>query len=375
MKESVNSWLTILQCPQLGIATLHRLKPALDSITDLTVLPTSRLKELGLKAAQIQHFKKHSQHPRQQQHQQYANQQNQNEVIADYLSNNNITLISIEDRRYPALLKETVRPPIVLFAQGDLSLLNAPQMAFVGSRVPTQYGIDATKVIVRDMVSAGYVITSGLALGIDCAAHEQALTSGGKTIAVMGGGHANIYPKRHLNLARQIVENGVLLSEFLPFQIPQQFNFPRRNRVIAGLCKGTIVVEGAQKSGSLITAKYALESNRDVYAVPGSIFNPIAQGTHQLIQQGAKLVTSGADILIEYGQVIEKSKGIVKNHLAGSKMLASVDHDTTSVDVISQRSNLPVEQVLMELLDLEIQGQVIAVPGGYSRVVTHSNNN
>ena len=212
-------------------------------------------------------------------------------------------------------------------------------------------------------------ITSGLAIGIDGLAHKAALKNGCPTIAVLGSGFQHIYPKRHLRLADEIAESGLLVTEFSPEVPPIQHNFPRRNRIIAGLTNGTVVVEAAIKSGSLITAQFALEEGRDVFAVPGNIFNPLSAGTHHLIQQGAKLITNAADIVEDY-LILPATQPVTKNHLAGSQLLASVDHDTTPVDVIVQRSNLPVDQVLTELLDLEVQGAVAAVPGGYVKVAT-----
>ncbi|MUH73567.1 DNA-processing protein DprA [Psychrosphaera haliotis] len=365
----MQEWLTLLQCPKLGVATLHKLFQKLPSLLSLFELSNTQLIELGLSSAQIDYLT--SSHD-------YSN-------VISYLNRNHIQLISIEDGNYPQALLNTARPPIVLFSQGNISLLNRPQIAFVGSRTPTAYGCEVTKYLAAEISRHGLVVNSGLALGVDAMAHQATLDNKGYTVAVMGSGHANIYPKRHEQLAKRIVDNdGLLVSEFMPFETPQSFHFPRRNRIIAGLSLGTLVVEAALKSGSLITAKYALEANRDVFAVPGNIFSDVSVGCHNLIQKGAKLVQTPADILTEYEHVIGKSMAdvyqgesfveIEKNNLADTTLLANVDHETTSVDVISQRSNLPVEQVLIELLNLEILGHINAVPGGYIKVHTNINN-
>lgn len=354
-------WLTLLQCPKLGIATLTKLRALLPSLLHLYNDSSASF----LSAPQRQFLKNYETTAARQ---------------LSYIKHHHIQVIPIESALYPTQLKNTSRPPIVLFCKGNVGLLQQPQIAFVGSRTPTAYGHQVTKHLVQDLIhqthGSNYVITSGLALGIDAIAHQSAVEANhSSTIAVMGSGHQYIYPKRHERLAAQIIESeGVLLTEFLPDEKPQQFNFPRRNRIIAGLSRGTVVVEAAVKSGSLITASYALEEGRDVFAVPGNLFNKVSAGCHELIKQGAKIVTSAADIIEEYEFVIKNPPLNVKKGLAGSDLLASVDHDTTPIDVISQRANLPMDKVLVELLDLEIQGLISAVPGGYCRVATHSNN-
>ncbi len=351
-------WLTLLQCPKLGIATLTNLRHHLPSLLDLFTCTSNQLRQFKLSDIQIQYLQKAHSHS----------------SIVQFLKAQDIDFVSIEDERYPKQLKETSRPPIGLFAKGNIRLLQCDQIGVVGSRTPSHYGRQVTRQLSEDLVKNGAVVTSGLALGVDAEAHAAALRNGGSTIAVLGSGLAHVYPSQHRDLALEIAEQGLLITEFLPFQKPRQFQFPQRNRVIAGLSKGVLVTEAAEKSGSLITAKYALEENRDVFAVPGNIYCDFASGTNQLIQNGAKLVRSAADIIEEYAEVIKNPVFTVKNDLADDELLASVDLNTTSVDVISQRSNLPVEQVLCELLELEMQGYVAAVPGGYIRVLNNSNN-
>ena len=392
-EDEALKWLTLLQCPQLGIATLSKLStylPSLLDVYDLKSLGVLDQKDksragstLALESENTAQIKRPLLSEKQQSF--LANYRSVAAGQLEYLRENNIHLISIESDEYPTHLKQTSRPPIMLFGKGNIELLQSPQIAFVGSRTPTAYGSQVTRHLVEELVHNGFSITSGLALGIDAISHQatvNAVTAGlagashnTGTIAVMGSGHQHLYPKRHARLAQQIEEsNGLILSEFLPNEKPQQYNFPRRNRVIAGLSLGTVVVEAATRSGSLITAQHAIEEGRDVFAVPGNIFNAVSAGCHELIQQGAKLITCAADILEDYSEVIKNPPQVVKKVLAESNLLANVDYDTTPVDVISQRSNLPMEKVLIELLDLEIQGLVAAVPGGYCRVATNSNN-
>jgi len=265
------------------------------------------------------------------------------------------------------LLKTIHSPPLGLFVKGDVSVLDQVQVGLVGTRSPSHYGQTMTEYFASELANAGVTVTSGMAIGIDGIAHKSCLQSGGQTIAVLGSGFRYIYPKRHYQLCEQIAQQGAVISEFMSYIPPAQYNFPKRNRIIAGLSNGTLVVEAAIKSGSLITAKFALEEGRDVFAVPGNALNPLSEGSHYLLQQGAKLVTKIDDIVEEYFDIQHSVTTKQKNNLAESKLLDSVDYDTTAVDVIVQRSKLPVEQVLTELLDLEVQGLVATVMGGYVR--------
>jgi DNA processing protein len=213
---------------------------------------------------------------------------------------NEITVITILDKEYPPLLKEIYQPPWALFAKGDISLLEkVPKLAVVGSRQATQYGKNAIQLIFPGLIDNGVLIVSGLARGIDALAHENAIKIGGKTIAVIAGGFYHIYPKENMNLALEMMKNQLVLSEYPPDTKPLRWHFPSRNRIISGLSKGTLIIEAKRKSGSLITANFAVNEGRDVFSLPGSIFNPYSTGANELIQQGAKLVTSAEDILEE----------------------------------------------------------------------------
>ncbi|GHB71749.1 DNA processing protein DprA [Psychrosphaera saromensis] len=356
-KSELQLWLVLFMCPKLGIVALKRLELLLPNLLGIFKLPDSELPVFKLTPMQISKLRNPDWH--------YIDR------LMEWLDKHNVSVIPFNHEFYPTLLLNTSRPPVLLFTQGNIELLNQVQMAFVGSRNPTAYGCQVTKNLVAELVRLNLVITSGLAIGIDGIAHKAALSANGSTIAVLGSGLNNVYPKRHLSLAEQIVEqNGLLISEFLPDVPPIQFNFPKRNRIIAGLSNGTVVVEAAIKSGSLITAQSAVEEGRDVFAVPGSIYNALSEGCHHLIKQGAKLITCVDDITEEYSGLPQPVHYSMKKGLAGDKLLASVGHDTTPVDVIVQQSNMPLEQVLERLLSLEVEGLIMSVPGGYLKVCT-----
>src|SRR5919106_6044630 len=213
-------------------------------------------------------------------------------------------LITLADPEYPKLLREIVDPPSVLFVMGDSSLLQTPQLAIVGSRNPSSAGIETAFRFAGQLVWAGLTVTSGLAIGIDAASHRGSLAVGGGTVAVAGTGLDKVYPTCHWDLAQTIADSGAIISEFPLGTPPRAKNFPRRNRIISGLCVGTLVVEAALRSGSLITARLAAEQGREVFAIPGSIYNPLARGCHGLIRDGAVLVESLDDILAELGPLI-----------------------------------------------------------------------
>jgi DNA processing protein len=292
-------------------------------------------------------------------------------------------ILTYQDELYPARLKEISSAPPLLFVEGDVNLLSKPQIAMVGSRHPTPSGLDTAHQFAKTFAQNGWIITSGLALGIDAACHEGALEAEGKTIAVMGTGPDQIYPKRHQALARKIRENGCIISEFPTGVTPIAMNFPRRNRIISGLSQGVLVVEAAFASGSLVTAKYALEQNREVFAIPGSIHNPLARGCHALIKQGAKLVETAQDVLEElqsldfppypsFGPPVSRAKQALLPQEGKEKIfhpfLKNIDFNLTPMDLIIERSALTAEEVSSILLLLEIEGHVKSVPGGYQRV-------
>jgi DNA processing protein len=227
----------------------------------------------------------------------------QTEIIIEQIrqyEKSGIRVLTIFDENYPSLLKEIYQPPWLLFAKGDISLLEKlPKLAVVGSRQATQYGKSAIRLLFPPLVDKGVVIVSGLANGIDTLAHEYAMKNGGHTIAVIAGGFNHIYPKGNAHLASELMETQLIVSEYPPDTKPLRWHFPARNRIISGMSNGTFIIEAKRKSGSLITANYALNEGREVFSLPGSIFNPYSQGTNDLIQQGAKLVVQSGDILEE----------------------------------------------------------------------------
>ena len=279
------------------------------------------------------------------------------------------TIICYDDPRYPTQLKEISNPPLLLYLQGDIGLLKTPQIALVGSRNCTPYGKDKAYQLANELAQSGFTITSGLALGIDGFSHQGALDNNGKTIAVLGTGLNNIYPKRHFKLAQQIIEKGLLISEFWPNSPAMPSNFPRRNRIISGLSLGVLVVEASKRSGSLITARYAGEQNRELFALPGSIDNSQACGCHQLIQQGAKLVTSVADITVEFSHLCGVKEVVsttaVNSHEDNHPVMKHIDYHLTTLDQLLKRTGLDIINLQNQLIELEITGRITATAEGY----------
>jgi DNA processing protein len=273
-------------------------------------------------------------------------------------------------------LRELEDAPPLLFLRGEVTQLHNPQLAVVGSRNPSVIGRETAYDFCRSLADSGLVITSGLALGVDAAAHRGALAGGGQTVAVFGTGLDRVYPAAHRELAHDIVEQGgVLVSEYAPGTAPLPGNFPRRNRIISGLSLGTLVVEAALRSGSLITARLAVEQGREVFAIPGSIHNPLARGCHQLIRQGAKLVETAQDILEELAPqlkaAIAEPQGMTE--CGGEaldeeyqRLLACLHEAPSSVDQLVTRSGLTADAVSSMLLLLELQGYVVSTAGGYT---------
>jgi DNA processing protein len=283
-------------------------------------------------------------------------------------------IISLADLRYPSLLKEIPVPPPLLFVRGNPDVLSMPQLAIVGSRNPSAGGRQIAQDYARQLAQTGLTITSGLALGIDAASHGGALQEG-ITVAVAGTGPDRIYPARHRELAHRIVESGAIVSEFPLGTPPLASNFPRRNRIISGLSLGTLVVEAAVKSGSLITARLASEQGREVFAIPGSIHNPLSRGCHMLIRQGAKLVENTTDILEELGPLVSLVLEAIPEELKAANqdiidtqdpVIEKMGFEPISIDVLVERCGLTPEKVSSMLLSLELQGRVTSTGGLYS---------
>ncbi|MDD5271224.1 MAG: DNA-processing protein DprA [Methylovulum sp.] len=292
-----------------------------------------------------------------------------------WLAQPNNSAITLADAAYPAQLKEIADPPPVLFVRGKPDLLALPQLAMVGSRNPSKLGLQTAFEFAKALSHAGFVIASRLALDIDAASHEGALQAQGYTIAVAGTGLDRVYPAKHKALATDIVNTGAMISEFPPGTTAKANHFPRRNRIISGLCQGLLVVEAAKHSGSLITARMALEQNREVFAIPGSIHNPLARGCNALIREGAKLVETTQDILEELKQYFQQDINYPQAlpqtmlDLEQQTLLNLVMFSPTSIDNLVENAGLSVEVISSMLLILELQGYVEATAGGfYTRI-------
>ncbi len=316
-------------------------------------------------------------------------------------------IITIHCNEYPELLKRISDPPPLLYVHGKLSLLKDPQIAIVGSRNPTQGGTNNAYEFAKHLGQTGFCITSGLALGVDGTAHSGALEVNTPTIAVIATGIDRVYPAKHREIAHKIADNGAIVTEFPIGTQPKSSNFPRRNRIISGLSYGTLVVEAAQQSGSLITARLAMEQNREVFAIPGSIHNPLARGCHQLIRQGAKLVETAQDILEEMSAVIDvselqddqqisanastarstTSETDIKTDSSDTKapaktqsldppadddqqvILNEMGFDPISIDQLIVRTGINTASLSASLLMLELQNQIASNGGGtYTRL-------
>ncbi|MES2683154.1 MAG: DNA-processing protein DprA [Pseudomonadota bacterium] len=287
-------------------------------------------------------------------------------------------LITLHDARYPEALKTITTPPLALFLRGDAALLSQPQLAMVGARAATPQGLENARGFAAELSRRGVIITSGLATGVDGAAHAGALDAKAPTIAVCGTGLDRVYPARHKALAQAILDGGgALLSEFAPGTESVAANFPRRNRIISGLSLGVLVVEASRESGSLITARRAVEQGREVFAIPGSIHNPLAKGCHQLIREGAKLVECVDDVLLELAPKLgawlrEQAPSTAastslkpgSDDAATAALLAILADAPQSVDALIAATGLPPEQVNTALLMLELDGRAGSAAGG-----------
>jgi DNA processing protein len=280
-------WLALLRIPALGPRTLGKLLQTVASPALIFDLSEKTLTEAGLKSQSISCIKNPPW------------SKVENDLL--WLEQEENYLVTLADQQYPDLLKEIHDPPVALFVRGNPAVLKSIQLGIVGSRNPTTDGRRLARDFSRQLAAFGLTITSGLALGIDSYSHLGALDANGQTIAVLGNGLNSIYPARNQKLAEAIIENGVLVSELPLDYRPVPANFPRRNRIISGMSTGVLLVEAALKSGSLITARCAMEQGRDVFAIPGSIHNPLAHGCHSVIRQGAKLVEHIEDIIEEIG--------------------------------------------------------------------------
>ncbi len=349
------SWLRLALIPGIGDGAMRRLLEACD--TPAAVLAANRAQLAAcLSAKQIDAL-------------QAGPEARLLQQTTDWLSRAGHHLITIRDEDYPPLLLETADPPALLYGMGRRELLLQSCLAVVGSRNATPQGEANAEAFGQALSGAGITIVSGLALGIDAAAHRGGLKGPGSTIAVVGTGLDRVYPARNKALAHEIAEKGLMLSEFHLGSPSAAGHFPKRNRIISGLSRGVLVVEAALNSGSLITARQALEQGREVMAIPGSIHSPLSKGCHALIKQGAKLVESAQDILEELAWPVLPVP-LTDTRVDEGPVLTLLGHDPVSIDMLAERSGLTVDALSAKLLTLELEGRVAQLPGGrYQRLI------
>jgi DNA processing protein len=404
--NEIGYWLALYTVPRCGLSTVSMLLKKFDNPKQILLATYEELLHAGVSPILASNLQKPD--------------WKSVEFSLRWVENPQQHILHWGDLHYPVLLREISSPPLVLFIMGELSLFQQQTLAIVGARNPTHTGLEIAYQLATELTDQGFVIISGLARGIDGAAHQGALSKG-ITMAVLGSGHECIYPVCHKALAMNIVEKGgTLISEFFPYASPKAEYFPRRNRIISGMSLGVIVVEATLRSGSLITARYALEQGREVFAVPGSIRNPLSQGCHALLKEGATLVESGMDIIQEFSFLPEQTNrrtnegiltkpskaedfiakkkdkaildsnpktdlGLVFNHeipqikpilekkdLSGLdsqdiKLVECLEFETTSIDILITRTGLTIDKLLVRLSTLQLQGYIDVVPGGYVR--------
>ncbi len=366
-------WLTVLQSATTPRS--QRLSALIDrhgALSDVVGLPRSELVAAGLSKRQAERLKD----PDRRRMDQWRH----------WLGQPGRRLITRDSSDYPAMLKEIPDPPLALWVEGARSdLLNSPQLAMVGSRKPTANGRETAQQFGRYLSERGLTIVSGLATGIDGASHRGGLQGCGSTVAVLGSGPDVLFPRSHGRLAAEIIDKGLIVSEFPPGTAPLAAHFPQRNRIIAGMSAGTLVVEAARRSGSLITARLAGNFGREVFAIPGSIHNPMAKGCHRLIREGAKLVEEAADVLVELPPLLElvlepaaspadtatdaqresPDEGAPLTSQPGyAKLLAALGFDPCGISDLARRTGLTAAELSSMLLLLEMEGLVEALPGG-----------
>lgn len=367
--------LALLRSPGLGARSVQTLLSAFGDATNALAASDSALQKAGLKSEQITAL----------------HNVTEDDMASDLawaaLENNH--LIAIDHPLYPVSLKEIPDPPVLLYVTGDPEVLGTPQIAMVGSRNPTAGGIENAERFAAELAGRGLCVTSGLASGIDAAAHRGALSAQGLSIAITGTGLDRVYPASNRELAHQLAEQGALVSELPIGTPPKPHHFPRRNRLISALSCGVLVVEATVRSGSLITARMATEQGREVLAIPGSIHNPMARGCHALIRQGAKLVETADDVLEELASQINVShlqrpaatdESLSQNPLASTEedpeyaqLVQALGHDPVSIDTLVERTGLSIAELSSMLLMLELTGKVDKASGGRYTLISAAN--
>lgn len=360
-QEALRAWLRLIRCPGLGLGHVYTLIERYGSAEAAVVAGSSGWKAAGIPDNACTALA--------------GIDRALIENDLEWCSEPRRGLVTFQHPAFPALLKDIAGCPPALFYRGDRELLSLPQIAVVGSRTATPQGIENAENFSAELARRGLCVTSGLALGVDGAAHRGALLANGSTIAVCATGLDRVYPARHKELAQEIERRGLLISEFALGTAPRPEHFPRRNRLISGLVLGVLVVEAANRSGSLITARLAGEQGRDVYAIPGSIHNVMARGCHQLIRNGAKLVEGVDDILEEIGGQVgdwlrashvrapAPAEPVVAEH-RHHQILDALGDEPQAIDSIVEKTGISVESLSPVLLELELEGLVAVVPGG-----------
>lgn len=348
--RELEAWLRLGLVPGLGPSSVRRLLQAFGDPESVACAPTKRLAEIidAQTAAAIS----------------AGPDPDRLSAAMDWLRAPGNRLLSLADADYPPRLLQIPDPPPLLYLKGEAGLLRGEALAIVGSRGATPQGIANAEAFARELSDAGYRIVSGLALGIDAAAHRGGLAGASSSIAVLGTGLDIVYPARNRELAHELAAKGLLVSEFPLGTRAVASNFPRRNRLISGLSQGVLVVEAALQSGSLITARFALDQGRDVFAIPGSIHSPLSKGCHLLIKQGAKLVDAAADIMEELGGTSVARPDTAAQAVASSPLLDAMGFDPIDLDTLCSRAGLTAENASAMLLQLELDGVVARMTGG-----------
>jgi DNA processing protein len=349
------SWLTLCQIPGLGNESLRRLLLAFGSPDNVFLAPLSELNRIVKPAIAFT-----------------IAQGINKESLSDtetWLNDPLNHILCIADTAYPQTLLNISDPPFLLFVKGRIELLNTPSLAIVGSRNASPQGLRNAESFAHAASDAGLCVISGMAHGIDTAAHIGGLQGVGSSIAIVGTGLDKVYPSANRELAHQLSQHGAIVSEFPLGTPPLPANFPRRNRIISGLSSGCLIVEASLQSGSLITARMALEQGRDVFAIPGSIHSPQSKGCHALIKQGAKLVESAQDVFEELGHAFSNLKSLPPA-LPEHPLFAHFHFDPIDLSTLSERSGLTIASLSAILLQLELEGRISTLPGGlYQRIV------
>ena len=359
--DELAAWLRLLETPRVGRESARRLLRAFGSPQGVLCASTAALREVVGAAAASALSRPAEDHQ--------ARLHTTLEWLRAGVADTPRSILTLADRAYPALLLETTDPPLLIYTEGQLEHLAAPGIAMVGSRHPTPAGLETAFGMAADFSRAGLSVVSGLAMGVDGAAHEGALSAAGGTVAVVGTGLDRVYPARHRDLAHRIAAQGLLLSEYPLGTSPHPANFPQRNRLIAGLSRGTLVIEAALKSGSLITARLALEAGREVMAVPGSIHSPQSRGCHALIKQGAALVETAQDALEairwQVGDTPSRSTPAGPPGTPDDPLLHALGFAPITLDGLVERTGWAAAELNARLLELELAGQVSRLPGQF----------